>query len=81
MEIFNIRIQSQQRVCKRGKANKFLKTKVLRIDAIIKVLLTGAAMTDYRKYGKFWSKPYENETLVNQIGKCLEHETWHVDIK
>ena len=39
-------------------------TKVLLIGATIKVLLTVASMTDYRKNGKFWSKPYENEILI-----------------
>ena len=39
-------------------------TKVLLIGAAIKVLLTVASMTDYRKNGKFWSKPYENEILI-----------------
>ena len=39
-------------------------TKVLHIGAAIKVLLTVASMTDYRKNGKFWSTPYENEILI-----------------
>ena len=39
-------------------------TKVLLIGATIKVLLTVASMTDYRKNGKFSSKPYENEILI-----------------
>ena len=61
---FNIRMQCQKRVCKNGKAKKLLLIKVLLIGATIKVLFTGATMTDYRKNGKFWSKPYENEILI-----------------
>ena len=50
--------------CKSGKAKKLLLIKVILIDATIRVLFTGATMTDYRKSGKFWSKPNENEIPV-----------------
>ena len=50
---FNLRMQGQQSV-------KLEKSRLL----LIKVLLTGATMTDYRKNGKFWSEPYENEILI-----------------
>ena len=43
---FKIRMQGQQRVCKSGKAKKLLSIKVLPIGATIKVLLTGATMSD-----------------------------------
>ena len=50
---FNLRMQGQQSV-------KLEKSRLL----LIKVLLTGATMTDYRENGKFWSEPYENEILI-----------------
>ena len=61
---FNIRMQGQQLVSKSGKAKNSLLINVFLIDATIKVRLTGATMTDYRKHGKFWSKSYENEILI-----------------
>ena len=60
----NIRMRGQQRVGKSGKAKKLLLIKVLLIGVTIKVLLTGVTMSDYRKNGKFRSKPYENEILI-----------------
>ena len=38
---FNIKMQSQQRVCKKEKTKKLLLVKVLLIGDTIKVLLTG----------------------------------------
>ena len=57
-------MQGQQLVSKSGKAKNSLLINVFLIDATIKVRLTGATMTDYRNYGKFWSKSYENEILI-----------------
>ena len=56
--------QHKNAVPEKWKSQKVILIKVLLIGATIKVLFTGATMTDYRKNGKFWSKPYENEILI-----------------